>query len=135
MSFITNILEWIKDLFSKIPADIRKYASQALVITTEIKAALESGTMDAITAAIPGSWDDTLRAEALAMIQAFSDVLQRLGQITTTDTTLEAVGMTKDAVLQKLQSRLIALQDGDQLPAHAYDVYSQVVFSASKKAV
>lgn len=128
---LRHIAIWITALFSDIPPEIKKYAEEALKITKTVKDALDSEIADIIVRIIPGDWDDNLRASAQSLIAEFARIF---AAIAASDAPEETKQAARNALLSKLQSRLIALQDGNELAEHQYDVYAQATYSNEKTA-
>lgn len=126
-----HIAAWITDLFNTIPDEIKKYAEEALKITKAVKEALDGEIADIIVRIIPGDWDDNLRASAQALITEFARIFATIAASDAPEDTKQAA---RNALLSKLQSRLIALQDGNELAEHQYDVYAQATYSNEKTA-
>lgn len=123
---LKEAVNWISELFTKIPAHIKDYAAQAIIISDKIKADMQSNTAVIITELIPGDWDDNLRNEAIVLLTFLHDVLEAIADIDTTQS------IAKNAIYAKIGAQLIALQDGKVLSENVYDTYFQNVYSKTK---
>lgn len=124
---LQHIGNWISDLFAKIPSEIKQYAKEAHAITAAIQAGLQSDVVTAITALIPGTWDDVIRAEAIAVLIALNAALTKLE-----DGNVCGDNACKNAILAKMASKLISIQDGNELAENRYDLYGQLTYSEAK---
>ncbi|MFT4062201.1 MAG: hypothetical protein QM642_07580 [Edaphocola sp.] len=129
MGIFSQIVEFIKELFDKIPAYIKEYSGAALEITNKLKEYLDGDFADLLVALVPGDWDDALRAQALLLLESIAKVLGALGTIDIPEAEKVAV---QNALLAKAHSGLIALQDGNRLAESKYDLYAQALYSNVK---
>lgn len=125
---LEHIAQSIADLFRKVPADIKQFSANALVITTAAKNALDGDLAKAVVAAIPGEWDNTLRAAAVALLGNLIGLLQKA----VNDAPDEWKKRERNTQLAKMHSELIALQDGNELSENRYDLYAALCYSAKK---
>lgn len=124
---IKHIANSIADVFAKVPSDIKKYAKEAHKITVAIKEGLNGDITDLVVSLIPGTWDDELRKAAIILVNELIGILQRI------EGEEEAVKAAKNAILAKTASKLIALQDGNELPENRYDCFQAIAYSADVK--
>lgn len=123
------IAKSISDIFAKIPYEIKKWCGVAESIVTKVNEALKSNTAIIITDLIPGDWDDNLRKEAIVLCEGLIKILKVVEEANLDAKVEES---TKQGLLQRLNSDLIALQDGYKMPQNRYDFYSQYYFSGKK---
>lgn len=126
---IQHITGWITDLFNAIPGDIKKYAAEALKITQAVKTALDGDLATGLVSIIPGDWDDKLLAAAQELVNEFARIFEA---ITGSEADNAAKAAARNALLSKLQSKLIAIQDNNELAEHQYDTYAQATYSNGK---
>ena len=142
-SLIQNIKNEVASWFSKIPQHLKPLLDNALVITTAIKNALSSPIADIVTAIVPGTWDDELKAVILKYLTDIIPALTIMEECKGADTLEEMLQCwishvkelpkdVQDAVLHKLGALLVAYQDGKQLEQNMYDLYFQGIYSANK---
>ena len=129
MSIINDVVDFIKNVFGKIPGKIKEYAEKAISIVDTIKNALNSDTVNDILALIPGDWDDKLRNEALKLLQGLTEILK---QIDASDADEQAKATAKAGIYLKMSSKLVEMQDGKELKPNRYDFYTQTVYSKHK---
>ncbi|MBE9584221.1 hypothetical protein IM792_07155 [Mucilaginibacter sp. JRF] len=72
---INSIINFIKNLFSNMSADLKKAIEIGVIVTENLKAIIDLPVVDALTAVIPGEIDDKLK---LWLRQALPQILIRL---------------------------------------------------------
>lgn len=144
MSKLRTIWLSIKAVLGILPKNIEQYATDALVITSGIKRYLSSPLADIAVNLIPSNWDNELRQRMLTALETvipaltiidtcngkpFDEMLQCwIKNLSTLPPSVQA------AILQKCQSKLTAILDGNKERQNLYDLISQYVYSnVSKK--
>lgn len=141
---LRKLRDQIKAWWNGIPESIRVIAAKSLQITTGIKAVLANPAADIITAIIPGTWDDTLKAQVLAAIEKALPYLQIVDACkhhTSTEDMLrcwvqEVSKLPKhaqNAMLAKLAALVMAQLHNNELKQALYDYYQQAYYSSNKE--
>ena len=137
--FCTKANAEIKAALNKFDAYVDAHVDTALKITSTMKSLLASPIGDVLTALIPGTADDVLRAklvsglskvvDALSIVDAckqYTDLNDKLKcfmqQLAAKDPALQ------DALLFKIASLLVGALDGNQLQQSLYDLYTQAKY-------
>lgn len=124
------IAESIVDFFSKIPAEIKRYAAEAIPVVNNIKEAIDSDEVDSITDLIPGTWDDSIRDGASSLLTGLMAILKGVKESGADE---QAIKKAKGNLFLGLSSGIVGLMDKNELPGNRYDTYTQIAYSHQKK--
>lgn len=140
---IQNLLAEIHVLFGKFKKPVTDLAQKALTVSSNLKAALDSGAVKLLEDIIPGKWDKEITDKISA---ALSKVIPEISIVATcgkADTPLDMVNCwlesiktlplaMQDASLQKFSAILLNLLDEGKLKQHDYDLIIQSNYSLHK---
>jgi hypothetical protein len=135
-----SILDWFKSLFSKIERLISKLkpsTEKALELSTQLKAFLDSPTASAITALIPGSWDDLAKQEAQLALSYAIPLLQAENKCSAdlecwANEVKSWPAPLQNATLMKYASLLLGYYDKFEHAEHEYDTVIQTSIAGDK---
>jgi hypothetical protein len=141
--FCSKIKSQIKSALQHFDSYIDAHVDTALKVTTALKNIINSPVADIVTALIPGSLDNTIKAK---LLDALNNALQVLNivddckQYTSLNDKLNCFvqevkkrdPQLQDAILQKLASLISGQLDGNRLKQYLYDLYTQAKYSIAK---
>ncbi|OKS84834.1 hypothetical protein [Mucilaginibacter polytrichastri] len=112
-SFLSKIWAEVKDLFSKLPSEVKLAASVAVTITDNIKKFVDSPAADILTAIIPGDLDDKIKAWLHLQLP---NILTGLRLVEALSTSKDSNEITSAAI------KIVQAMDGDIQSAFLHDL-------------
>lgn len=131
---IQHIINWVKNLFDGIPAELKHYASIALQVTGKIKQAIDNPIVVTIVELTPTDIDDEVRDTLSKCLAVLQDWLNAETIDKAIDTLREMPKKVQNAMLIKLASEITACLDSGALPENQYDIAVQAVYSSQHTA-
>ena len=123
---------------------VREYAGYALEISSNLKVMLDSPLGELVTAIIPGSWDDNLKAKGSSALGKAIDVLALTTDIANEPDLEKKLKMFTEALadkspefresqLKKIMDLITKYMDGEKLKDHEYEAITMANFISVKK--
>lgn len=129
---IKQAFAWVRDLFARIPSELKEKAEIALRITNIVKQAIDSPLVVITVQLTKTPINDAIRQQISNCLHAIS---AWLGGSTIDDIAHILKGMSskhRNAVLAKMGSDILACLDGNEQKESTYDLALQAAYSNGK---
>lgn len=141
--FCLKIKNQLRNFYRLFDRSVDEYINIALSITKALKDIVQSPAAAVLTAIIPGTLDDRLKAQAEHALEQAVKALTIAGKCSDSKSLTEYINCfatelrkqderLRDALLLKLASLITAELDGRRLKAHHYDLFTQAKYTVGK---